>query len=167
MASTRKTSTAGATGTTKAKRTSGRGSSAAPRKSGATKAAQAGPGDPGALKAASPAAPARLSVVSDRDVAAAEAGQLKKPELIEAVVARSNVRKKFAKPVIEAMMEVLGEAIAQERELNLEPLGKVKYNRAKEDEKARVLHTRIRQNKPAAPARESGKETLAERDEES
>ena len=49
---------------------------------------------------------------------------MRKKELIEAVVAQSGVKKRDAKPVIEAMLSVLGNAISSGRELNLEPLGK-------------------------------------------
>ena len=43
--------------------------------------------------------------------------EMKKQELMAKVVERSDVAKKHAKPVIEAMLEVLGEAIGQGREL--------------------------------------------------
>lgn len=77
------------------------------------------------------------------------AAEMKKPELIDLVVARSDVKKKYAKPVIEAMHEVLGETVAKGRELNLQPMGKVKYNRTKETTSARVVVAKIRQNKSA------------------
>ncbi|MFK7937947.1 MAG: HU family DNA-binding protein [Roseovarius sp.] len=72
---------------------------------------------------------------------------LKKQELIEKVVQASGIKKKDAKPVVEAMLEVLGEALADGRELNLQPMGKVKLNRTKETPGARIIIAKIRQSK--------------------
>lgn len=94
---------------------------------------------------------------------AGDAGEdlsLKKQELIALVVERSDVAKKHAKPVIEAVLTVLGDAIAEGRELNLQPMGKIKRKKLKDTDKARVIIANIRQSKaaqadatsPAAPA---------------
>lgn len=72
---------------------------------------------------------------------------LKKKELIDRVVAKSGIKKKDAKPVIESMLEVLGSAIASGEELNLQPLGKVKVNREKEMSGAKIFICKIRQTK--------------------
>ncbi|WP_246040449.1 HU family DNA-binding protein [Roseovarius arcticus] len=72
---------------------------------------------------------------------------LKKQELIAKVVERSEVAKKHAKPVIEAMLAVLGDALAEGRDLNLQPMGKIKRKRMKETEKARIIVANIRQPK--------------------
>jgi len=70
---------------------------------------------------------------------------LRKKELIERVVARSGIKKKDAKPVIEAMLSVLGEALANGEDLNLQPLGKVMVKKTKELANAKMMVTRIRQ----------------------
>ncbi len=75
------------------------------------------------------------------------AEELKKRELLDQVLERSGVKKKYAKPVVEAMIELLGEAVADGRALNLEPLGKVIPQRVKDAGKHRVVVARIRQNK--------------------
>jgi len=75
---------------------------------------------------------------------------LRKKELIERVVARSGVKKKDAKPTIEAMLAVLGEALASGEELNLQPFGKVMVKRVNEQANAKVMTCRIRQRKPDA-----------------
>lgn len=75
----------------------------------------------------------------------AGAGVLKKPELLEAVILRSGVRKRDAKPVVEALLAVLGEAVATGRDLNLEPFGKLKINRSQTGENGRVTVARLRQ----------------------
>lgn len=73
--------------------------------------------------------------------------ELKKPELLDLVLKRTDVKKKFAKPVVEAMLEVLGEVIAEERSLNLQPMGRVMPQRSKDVGKNRVIIARIRQSK--------------------
>ncbi len=78
--------------------------------------------------------------------------ELKKKELIELVVIHSGVKKKFAKPVVEAMLAVLGEAIAGGRELNMQPLGKVKVTNEKSVPNGKVMNTRIRQSDQARRA---------------
>jgi nucleoid DNA-binding protein len=81
---------------------------------------------------------------------------LKKKELIDAVVERSGIKKKDAKPVIEAMLAILGQTLADGRELNLQPLGKVKINRAKDVQGGKVLVTKIRQsNRVPSPSQEA------------
>ena len=45
-------------------------------------------------------------------------------------------------------MEILGEALAETRELNLQPLGKVKVRREKLMPNGRVMVTKIRQSMP-------------------
>ncbi|HBQ36849.1 MAG TPA: DNA-binding protein [Rhodobacteraceae bacterium] len=75
---------------------------------------------------------------------------LRKKELIDRVVARSGIKKKDAKPTIEAMLAVLGEAMAAGEELNLQPMGKVMIKRVMEKPNAKVLVCRIRQRKESA-----------------
>jgi DNA-binding protein HU-alpha len=71
---------------------------------------------------------------------------MRKKELIDLVVERSGIKKKDAKPVVEATLAILGEALADTRELNLQPLGKVKVRREKQMPNGRVLVTKIRQS---------------------
>lgn len=73
--------------------------------------------------------------------------EMKKRELIDMVVERSGVKKKFAKPAVEAMLDVLGQALSEERALNLQPLGRVVPKRTKEAGSNRVITARIRQSK--------------------
>lgn len=73
------------------------------------------------------------------------AAPLKKQELIATVVERADVPRKYAKPVIEAMLAVLGDALGEGRDLNLEPMGKIKRKRLKDTGNARVIVANIRQ----------------------
>ena len=75
--------------------------------------------------------------------------ELKKKELVDMVVVRSGIKKKDAKPVVEAMLVVLGETIAAGREWNLQPLGKLRINRAEIKDNGRVIICKLRQSKAA------------------
>lgn len=98
------------------------------------------------------AAPSK-PVVVDAPQPVVTGPMMRKKELIDAVVKRSGIKKKDAKPVVEAMLDVLGEALGEARELNLQPFGNVKVKRAKELANAKVMVTKIRQRKKApAPA---------------
>lgn len=70
---------------------------------------------------------------------------LKKRDLINAVVARSGVKKRDAKPAVEAALAILGETLAERRPLNLPPFGKAKVTRIKEIGEGRMIVTRLRQ----------------------
>lgn len=101
-----------------------------------------------AATAATPEPAESITSVVVTENPAADAGpELKKQELLDKVVTRTDVKKKLAKPVVEAVLEILGEALAEGRELNLQPLGKVKINRIKEMANARVIVAKIRQPK--------------------
>ncbi len=76
--------------------------------------------------------------------------ELKKKELLDLVVVRSGIKKKDAKPVVEAMLAVLGETIASGRELNLQPLGKLRINRTQIKDNGKVIICKLRQSKAAA-----------------
>ncbi|MEP4038248.1 HU family DNA-binding protein [Pseudophaeobacter sp.] len=70
---------------------------------------------------------------------------LNKRVLIEDVVLRSGVKKKDAKPVVEAMLAVLGETVASGRDLNLKPFGKLHLNRSETRSNGTVHICRLRQ----------------------
>lgn len=88
--------------------------------------------------------------------------EMKKKDLLDKVVKRSGIKKKDAKPVVEAMLFVLGEAIAEGRELVLQPLGRLKTTRVKETANGRVLICRLRQGGGDGKA---DKEALADDDD--
>jgi len=90
------------------------------------------------------------------------APEMKKRDLLEKVVKRSGIKKKDAKPVVEAMLAVMGEALVEGRELNLPPFGKLKTNRVKETGNARILNCKLRQG---GSHEKPEKEALAETDD--
>lgn len=90
------------------------------------------------------------------------APDLSKKELIEKTVERAGVKKRDAKPAIEAALAILGEAVAEGRALNLPGFGKLKINRAEEKANGRVTVCKLRQPKPQPKAEDSTQEPLAE-----
>ncbi|MBV2360592.1 HU family DNA-binding protein [Thalassococcus sp. CAU 1522] len=87
------------------------------------------------------------------DVPIADQPEMKKRELIQRAVERSGVKRRDAKPAIEAALAVLGEALAEGRSLNLAPMGKVKVNRIKAiGGGGKVIVSKVRQpGKPMTP----------------
>ena len=92
---------------------------------------------------------AATPVVVDSPELVVSGPMMRKKELVDLVVERSGIKKKDAKPVVEAMLAVLGEAITDSRELNLHPLGKLKVRRAKQLPNGRVMMAKIRQSSGA------------------
>ena len=90
------------------------------------------------------------TVVEDKPVVAGPV--LKKPDFIDSVVTRTGMKKKDVKPVIEAAMALLGDAIEEGREVNFPELGKVKVNREKELSGAKVIVCKLRRVKKAGGA---------------
>lgn len=99
-----------------------------------------------AVKAAAPApASAKAATVVKAAPAAPGPADLRKKELIDLVVEQSGVKKKDAKPVVEAMLAILGESLASGRELNLQPFGKLRINRSEERSNGRIIVCKLRQ----------------------
>lgn len=93
----------------------------------------------------------------------AEPAELRRGELIDRVVAQTGIRKKFAKPVIEEVLAILGEELAEGRRLSLQPMGRFKITRHEDLEKGRLIVARIRQTvREAEEDASDGEETLAE-----
>ncbi len=86
--------------------------------------------------------------------------ELRKKELIDQVVARSGVKKRDAKPVVEAMLAVLGESIDAKRPLHLEPMGKLRVNRSKDTPNGRIHICKLRR-KPAIAEKPSQEQKTA------
>lgn len=72
---------------------------------------------------------------------------LGKVDLVDAVVARSEVKKRYAKPAVEAALALIGESLARGEKLNLPGLGKLHVQRATEKPNGTVIVARIRQPK--------------------
>lgn len=134
---------AGTTRKTTARKTAARKT---PAKTAPAKSAPAArkPRNTAAVKAAAP----EPVVVKAAPPAPAQP-DLRKKELIDMVVAQSGVKKKDAKPAVEAMLAILGDALASGRELNLQPFGKLRINRAEDRSNGRIIICKLRQAKGA------------------
>lgn len=110
---------------------------------------------PIAAKAAS--APKATVVETVKTVVAG--APVKKPELIDRVMAETGMKKKDVKPVVEGMLAVLGRALSDGEELIVPPLGKVMVKRTKDVANARVMNVKVRHPNTAGSA---SKQALAE-----
>ncbi|WP_281982382.1 HU family DNA-binding protein [Thalassorhabdomicrobium marinisediminis] len=109
------------------------------------------PAKPAAAKVvprSAPSAPA-TTVVEDVTPTLAQA-PIKKPELIDRVVAETGLKKKDVKPVVEAMLAVMGRSLAAGEELTVPPLGKVMVKRVKDVANATVITVKVRHPKSVA-----------------
>jgi hypothetical protein len=123
-----------------------------PKSTTRAKTTRAATGSKTAAKASAAAGKAPKAAVVTEAKAVVTGAELKKKELLDEVVERSGIKKKFAKPVVEAMIDVLGEAISEGREINLQPFGKLKHQRTKDTSNAQIIVAKIRQSKAAGPA---------------
>jgi len=98
----------------------------------------------------------KATVVEDVKPIVAQA-PIKKPELIDRVVAETGMKKKDVKPVVEAMLAVLGRTLADGEEITAPPMGKLMIKRVKDTANAKVMTLKLRhptgdKTAPAAPA---------------
>lgn len=114
-------------------------------------------------------APEASVVEAEPDVVIASAtpdvntGVTRKPQFIERVVERSEMRKRDVKPAVEAALAVLAEAIANGEELILPPLGKIKVNREKDVGNGTAYVVKIRIPNPGDPEdNDNSEEAIAE-----
>lgn len=90
------------------------------------------------------------------ETAQTEDAMLKKPELLDAVVARTSLKKRDVKPAVEAALAVLGEALRDGTVVNLPPLGKLRVVKTKPlDGGAAILTLKLRMPKDASVAAKS------------
>lgn len=81
------------------------------------------------------------------------AEMMKKPELLDEVVLRTNLKKRDVKPAIEAAFAIIAEALRDGRDLNMPPLGKVRLVKTKAlDAGASVMTLKLRTPKNASLA---------------
>lgn len=88
--------------------------------------------------------------------------EMKKKELIDLVVTRGKIKKKEARQSVDAVLAVLGEALGAGRELNLQPMGRIKITRVKEAGNGSILTCRIRRGGAGGAEEGDAKDPLAE-----
>ncbi len=80
---------------------------------------------------------------------------LGKRELTERVVTASGIKKRAVRPVIEALLQELGDALSRGDHVNLHPFGKARQTGRKDQASTEVLEIRLRRARPAGGRRES------------
>jgi hypothetical protein len=76
---------------------------------------------------------------------------IKKPEFLDRAVERADVKKREAKPAIEAALAVPAVSLINSEELNLPPMGKLRVVKSKDvGEGAKVLMLKLRTMKDGA-----------------
>ncbi|MBI1219446.1 MAG: hypothetical protein GC186_12960 [Rhodobacteraceae bacterium] len=82
---------------------------------------------------------------------------MRKKDLVDRVLKRTDTKKKEAREIIDAVLEELGLALTRGDELNLPPLGKAKVNRQRDLVSGEVLIVKLRR---AGAGQESGEESV-------
>lgn len=103
---------------------------------------------------AATAAPPETNVVEGQQPVVA-GPQMRKKELVDAVVAQTGMKKKNVKPVVEATLAILGAALGDNRELNLQPFGHLKVRKERELANGRMVVAKVRQTQPNPDAAEA------------
>ena len=119
---------------------------ASPKKATDAKTAKEAPLSAPVKKA--PAAKVAAPTVVNKPTPVVRGPEMRKKELIDTICTRAGVKKKDAKPVVESMLAVLGEALSEGRELILPPLGKVVVRKEKQLPKGKMMVVKVRQNTP-------------------
>ena len=76
--------------------------------------------------------------------------RLSRRELINRIADETGVKKRMVRPVVDAMLRELGDALSEGKQLNLKPLGKAVVKRSQELPNGEVLVLRLRRTHPMA-----------------
>ncbi|MEC7761030.1 MAG: HU family DNA-binding protein [Pseudomonadota bacterium] len=76
-----------------------------------------------------------------------KSGKVVKKDLIDRVIARSGVKPRYVRPVIDALLVELGEMLEEAETLQLQPLGIVKVQRRKDVDDGEVIITKVKRKK--------------------
>lgn len=112
-------------------------------------APKAGPG--GASQSSAPAAAVAAPAVVEAPKPVMIGPAMRKKEIVDDVVARSGLKKRDVKPVVDHLLAVLGDAVSEGRELVIPPLGRIKVHKKKEAAKKTINFAKIHRNLPAKP----------------
>ena len=104
------------------------------------------------------AKPAAVRKTAAKPVAAAETatvpvkgGTLRKKDLIDRVVQVSGARKKDTRGIVEAVLAVLGDALAAGETLALPPFGRARVNKQRDLDSGAMLTVKLRRAGPGKP----------------
>lgn len=74
-------------------------------------------------------------------------GKIVKKDLIDRVIARSGVKPRYVRPVIDALLLELGDMLEEAETLQLQPLGTLKVQRRKDVDDGEVIITKVKRKK--------------------
>lgn len=98
------------------------------------------------------AAKAPKVVAAQKDTAAPDSVTVVKlKEIIDRVVAAANLKKKDVKPVVEATLKAIGDALAAGEALILPPLGRLRVSRSKDMANGAMLTLRLKRGSGGKP----------------
>ncbi len=83
-------------------------------------------------------------------------------DLIDRVVALSGAKRQSVKPVVEATLKVLGDALEAGENLVLPPLGRARLNRSKDTASGPMLTVKLKRGSAAKAGKSGDDEGLAE-----
>ena len=106
--------------------------------------------------------PAKAAKAGDALVLTEKAAGVKLKDLIDRVARSSGAKRNVVKPIVEATLKVVGEALDAGESLTLQPLGRIKVNRSKESGGGSTLTIKLRRGKTGAGGVKAGDEALAE-----
>lgn len=89
---------------------------------------------------------------------------LKKKDLIDRVLLLTGGKKKTVRDIVEATLNVLGDALSKGEMLNLPPFGKAKVSRPSDAASGRPMTVKLRRGQGGGQGRAKGKQALAEID---
>lgn len=112
-----------------------------------------------AKKTETPAAAAKPAVVV-KETPVIAAPTLRKKDFIDQVVKASGGKKKDVKPIVEAALRELGNALSDGNDLQLPPLGKLKIHKRKELAGAEMLMLKLRRSNAVTAS--SGNDPVAD-----
>lgn len=91
--------------------------------------------------------PAKPDNSGSRKENATQTEMVKRRDFVERVAARSGMRANQVRPVMDAVLNELAEALLNGESLNVDPLGRIQVNRRKDGGNADVLICRLRRKK--------------------
>ncbi len=120
-----------------------------PRKTATKSKPKSAPTAPGKVTTPKAATPATAASKADQHGQTADPdgnAKLRKADFIERVATRSALKKNQVKPVLEAALAVLGDALDAGETLQIPPLGRIKVRKVNENDKGKTIVCQLRRN---------------------
>jgi nucleoid DNA-binding protein len=109
--------------------------------------------------------PAPVTGQETSAVASTDAPTMRKKELIDRIVTATSAKRRDVKLIVEAALNILGEALSNGEELNLPPFGKAKVNRQRDLGNGEMMMVKVRRTNGPSNAADDSKEPLADDEE--